>query len=94
VTVTERARWFDLPAGARDWLRPGERHSFWLPPELSASDELAGWDQLAAWDQLVGRMIRAALFDDTEDTRRLRKEAEAVAAVAEALAVRLGATRP
>jgi hypothetical protein len=66
-----------------------------LPPgELSASDELAGWDQLAAWDQLVGRMIRACLFDDTEDCRRLRKDAEAVAAVAEALAVRLGAGRP
>jgi hypothetical protein len=92
MTSTEQHinRWFDIPNGARDWLRPGERYSFYLPPELSDADRLAGWDQLAEWDRLVGRLTRAMLFDDTEDPRRLRKEAEAVAAVAQALAVRLG----
>ena len=56
---------FDLPQGARDWLTPGRRHAFYLPPVLSASDELAAWDQLQDWDALAGRMLRASLFDDT-----------------------------
>lgn len=94
MTSTEIAQRFDLPPGARDWLEPGERGTLILRRGvLSNADELAAWDQLAAWDALAGRMLRAALFDDTEDARRLRKDAEAVAAVAEALAVRLGAGR-
>lgn len=94
MTKTEMPMaWFNLPDGARDWLRAGERHALWLPTELADSDRLCGWDQLQAWDALAGRMLRACLFDDTEDCRRVRKDAEAVAAVAEALAVRLGVTR-
>jgi hypothetical protein len=92
MTSTEQhvTRWFDLPSGARDWLQPGERYSFYLPSELSDADRLAGWDQLAEWDRLTGRIMRAVLFDENEDPRRLRMEAEAVAAVAQSLAVRLG----
>lgn len=96
MTTTEQSQtWFTLPDGARDWLRPGQRHTFWLPPvsKMSDSDWLAGFDQLTAWDALVGRMMRGCLFDATEDCRRVRKDAEAVAAVAEALAVRLGVER-
>lgn len=88
-----RGQWFTLPPSARDWFGPGESATFWLPGALAAADELAGWDQLAAWDALVGRMFRSALFDEAADPRRLRKDAEAVAAVAESLAVRLGVER-
>ena len=60
---------------------------------MADSDRLAGWDQLQAWDALAGRMLRGCLFDDTEDCRRVRLDAEAVAAVAEAPPVRLGVER-
>ena len=94
MTTTEHAQtWYTLPDGARDWLRPGQRHTFWLPRVMSDSDWLAGFDQLTAWDALVGRMIRVMLTDPTEDCRRVRKDAEAVAMVANALAVRLGVER-
>lgn len=93
VTETPRAMWLDLPSSVTDWLRRGERSSFWLPAVLSESDEWAAWGQLAAWDALVGRMVRACLFDESVDPRKVRKDSEAVAAVAERLAVRLGATR-
>lgn len=93
VTETPRVQWFDLPPSATDWLRAGERSSYWLPPVLSESDRWAAWAQLAAWDALVGRMVRARLFDESVDPRKMQKDTEAVAAVAESLAVWLGNVR-
>ena len=85
--------WFDLPDGARDWLRRGELASYWLAPDPTPADELAAWRVLSEWDAVVGRMLRAALFDEHVDPREVRKCAEAIAAVAESLAARLGQTR-
>jgi hypothetical protein len=95
VTATKRTVcWFDLPPGAADWLRTGEQRAVWLPRgALSPSDRLSGHDVLTSWDALAGRMLRAAMFDEDEDLRRLRIEAEAVCAVAEALAARLDEMR-
>lgn len=87
----ERSTWFLLPRAAQDWL-VGEGHTFHLPAVLCPEDELAGHEQLAEWDALVGKLLRASLFGDG-DPREVRKTAEAVAAVAEQLAVALGARR-
>lgn len=86
----DRPMWLDLPPSARDWIVPGERYSHYLPAALCAEDELAAHDQLLAWDALVGKLIRECLFGG-HDARVVRKTAEAVAAVAEQLAVALGA---
>jgi hypothetical protein len=67
--------------------------SVWLDEDPSPAYEMVAWDALQQWDALVGRMFRAALFDETEEPRLLRKQAEAVAAVGESLAVRLGVER-
>lgn len=86
-------QWFDLPPSATDWVRRGDRASFWLPLEPSESDEWAAWAQVTAWDAMVGRMVRACLFDESMNPRKVRMDSEAVAAVAESLAMRLGVTR-
>lgn len=91
--IRPRARWFDLPTSARDWVTGSGRYAMHLPAVICAHDELMGRERLAEWDALVGRLIRASLFDDG-DSRALRQTAEAVAAVAEQLAVALGDERP
>lgn len=90
----DRAQWFDLPTDARDWVGPGGRYAYYLPRVLSQHDWLNARERLAEWDALVGRMIRSCLFDYTEDCRATRQLAEAVAAVAEQMAVALGEQRP
>lgn len=92
--TTARARTFDLPSSVRDHLTPADRSWLWLPSQpISAHDELNARDQLDAWDALTGRLMRHALFGDGGG-RGLRKDAEAVAAVAEDLAVYLDGARP
>lgn len=86
----DRAQWFDLPSAARDWIIPGQRYAFYLPAVLCAEDELTAHDQLLEWDALVGKLLREALFGEGE-SRGLLRTAEDVAAVAERLAVALGA---
>jgi hypothetical protein len=83
-----RAQWFDLPPSARDWITT-EQASLWLPAVLSTADELNGWEVLTQWDALVGKLVREWQFG--EGGRKVRADALAVAAVAEQLAVRLGA---
>lgn len=84
--------WLDLPTSARDWIAPGERHSFHLAGALCHEDELTAHDQLLEWDALAGKLLRQSLFGDG-DAREARQTAEAVAAVAERLSVALGASR-
>lgn len=88
--VRDRATWLDLPTCARDWVVKPARHAFYLPAILCAHDELVAHEQLEEWDALAGKLLRESLFGDG-DSRSIRKTAEAVAAVAEQLAVALGA---
>lgn len=94
LPTDDRPRWFDLPTDARDWVGPGGRYAFHLgKPPYAPHDWLIARERLGEWDQITGRLIRASLFAEDEDARALRKLAEAVAAVAESLAVALGETR-
>lgn len=90
--VRDEAIWFDLPTSAREWVVPGQRCSFRLPAVLCADYELEAHEQLLEWDALVGQLLRESLFGDG-DPVRLRETAVAVAAVAERLAMALGAVR-
>lgn len=87
----DRATWIFLPQAAHGWL-VGEECSIKLAPVLSFGDELEAHERLAEWDALAGKLLRETLFADG-NTRHVRKTAEAVASVAEQLAVALGARR-
>lgn len=89
--VLPRPQTFELPSSARDWMLPEDRSWFWCPGRMCNDDELRAWDTLQEWDALTGRIVREALFGSPDHARRARRDAEAVAAVAEQLAVRLGA---
>jgi hypothetical protein len=81
-------RWFELPPAAQDWVRL-EQAALWLPSALADQDFANAHRVLREWDALTGRLLRESLFGD--GGRELRLTAEAVAAVAESLAVTIGA---
>jgi len=81
-------QWFDLPTGARDWVGPGGRYAHYLPGVRSPHDDLMARERLAEWDALAGRILRRSMFDN-HDLVELLHLAEAVAQVAEQLAVAL-----
>lgn len=87
----DRAMWFFLPQAAHGWI-VGEECSVKLPVQLSFNDELEAHERLAEWDALAGKLLRESLFADG-NTQYVRKVAEAVASIAEHLAVALGARR-